>query len=191
MDTERFVGGGEIPMTDLKAYHYFEQNLGPFRNLSSLSHEEAETVTQQIRDQGRNFASQRSADYMTIRRALEHQAYEKFKGKGGTPTNPYPHYLTLGACEWLSSWYTEPDQVMILWEDLSAEVVSFTYGDLFPTMRYLDDKPYRKQVYTKDEILEVIQAYGWPQEWNRQGDQGPERYIEVQVWDERIIRPYR
>ncbi len=181
----------EIRMTDLNAYHYFEKSLGPFRNLSSLSNEEAETVTQQIRDQGRNFASQRSADYMTIRRALEHKAYEQFKGKGGTPTNPYPHYMTLGACEWLSSWYTEPDQVIISWEDLSAEVVSFTYGDLFPTMRYSDDKPYRKQIYTKDEILEIIQAYGWPQEWNRLGDQGPERYIEVQVWDERVIRTYR
>lgn len=73
--------------------------------------------------------------------------------------------------------------------DLSANSVSFTYGDLFPTMRYTDDKPYRKQVYTKDEILDVIQSYGWPQEWNQLGNLGPERYIEVQVWNERMIRP--
>ncbi|WP_249281057.1 hypothetical protein [Paenibacillus sp. 7516] len=58
-------------------------------------------------------------------------------------------------------------------------------------MRYSDDKPYRKQVYTKDEILQVIQNYGWPQEWNRNGERGPERYIEVQVWDELIIQPYQ
>lgn len=177
-------------LNDWNAYHYFEQSLGPFRNLSSLSADEAEAVTQQIRLQGRNFASRRSADYMAIRRTLEHRAYEQFVAKGGKPLQSYPHYLTLGACEWLSSWYSEPDHVLIPWGDLPVDVVSFTYGDLFPTMRFDDAKPYRKQIYTKDEIIEVIQTYGWPQEWNREGDKGPERYIEVQVWDERFIQPY-
>ncbi|MGE6575445.1 hypothetical protein ACQKFM_11020 [Paenibacillus xylanexedens] len=176
-------------MNDWNAYHYFEKNLGPFRNLSSLSADEAETVTQKIRLQGQNFASRRPADYMTIRRTLEQRAYEQFVAKGGKPVQSYPHYLTLGACEWLLSWYSEPDHVIIPWGDLPVEVVSFTYGDLFPTMRFDDAKPYRKQIYTKDEIMEVIQFYGWPQEWNRKGDKGPERYIEVQVWDERIIQP--
>ncbi|MEC0107081.1 hypothetical protein P4H27_09050 [Paenibacillus taichungensis] len=178
-------------MTDLKAYHYFEKNVGPFRNLSSLSEQDAEAVAQHIRQGGRNFASQRSADYMMIRRELERKAYEQFISKGGKPTNRYPHYMTLGACAWLESWYTEPDWVTISWENIPADSVSFTYGDLFPTMRYMDDKPYRKQVYTKDEILDIIQSYGWPQEWNQQGDLGPERYIEVQVWNEGIIGPYR
>jgi len=27
-------------------------------------------------------------------------------------------------------------------------------------------------------------AYGLPQEWNADGQGGPERYIEAQVWDE-------
>ncbi|NEU60475.1 hypothetical protein [Paenibacillus sp. ALJ109b] len=178
-------------MTDLNAYHYFEKRVGPFRNLSSLSEQDAEAVAQHIRQEGRNFASQRSADYMMIRRELERKAYEQFISKGGKPTNRYPHYMTLGACTWLESWYTEPDWVTISWEDLPDDSVSFTYGDLFPTMRYMDDKPYCKQVYTKDEILDIIQSYGWPQEWNQQGDLGPERYIEVQVWNESIIRPYR
>ncbi|WP_440117917.1 hypothetical protein [Paenibacillus sp. QZ-Y1] len=177
-------------MKNLSAYHYFEKSLGPFLNLSSLSEYEAEAVSQQIRQEGRNFASQRSADYMTIRRTLEQKAYEQYIAKGGKPTNRYPHYMTLGACAWLESWYTEPDWVMVSWDDLPADSVSFTYGDLFPTMRYPDGKPYRKQIYTKDEILEVIQTYGWPQEWNCQGDQAPERYIEVQVWDEHIIQPH-
>ncbi|WP_433708432.1 hypothetical protein [Paenibacillus illinoisensis] len=182
---------GVICMTDLNAYHYFEKRIGPFRNLSSLSEQDAEIVAQQIRQEGRNFASQRSADYLMIRRMLEQKAYEQFTAKGGQPTYPYPHYMTLGTCEWLESWYTEPERIAISWCDLPAESVSFTYGDLFPTMRYSDDKPYRKQVYTKDEILQVVQFYGWPQEWNRNGERGPERYIEVQVWDELIIQPYQ
>ncbi|MNI53250.1 hypothetical protein D3C73_1080740 [compost metagenome] len=57
-------------------------------------------------------------------------------------------------------------------------------------MRYPDGKAYRKQVYNKDEIIEIIQEYGLPQEWNSNGENGPERYIEVQIWDEEIIKRY-
>ncbi|MGC5770906.1 hypothetical protein [Paenibacillus pabuli] len=71
-------------MTDLNAYHYFEKSVGPFRNLSSLSEQDAEVVSQRIRQEGRNFASQRSADYMMIRRALEQKAYEQFITKCGS-----------------------------------------------------------------------------------------------------------
>ncbi|MGQ8871248.1 hypothetical protein [Paenibacillus sp. TSA_86.1] len=178
-------------MEHLNGYHYFDKRLGPFRNLSSLSEREAEAALQQIREEGRAFASQRSSDYITIRRGLEQLAYEKFTVKTGKPAQDYPHYLTLGVCPWLESWYKEPDHIIIPWEELPAEVVSFTYGDLFPTMRYADGKPYRQQVYTKDEIVELIQTYGLPQEWNPMGERGPERYIEVQVWDNRIIEKYR
>ncbi|SEB12214.1 MULTISPECIES: hypothetical protein [unclassified Paenibacillus] len=113
-------------MTDLNAYHYFEKRVGPFRNLSSLSEQDAEAVAQHIRQGGRNFASQRSADYMMIRRELERKAYEQFISKGGKPTNRYPHYMTLGACAWLESWYTEPDWVTISWEDLPASGMEST-----------------------------------------------------------------
>lgn len=54
-------------------------------------------------------------------------------------------------------------------------------------MRYKDGKPYRNQVYTKDEIVRVIEQFGMPQEWNASGDKGPERYIEVQIWDDKPI----
>ena len=178
-------------MKNLDGYHYFETNAGPFRNLSSLSPREAEAISQQIRQKGRVFASKRSSDYITIRRELEQLAYEKFTYKGGKPTQDYPHYLTLGVCPWLETWYKEPNHIIIPWEALPAEVVSFTYGDLFPTMRYEDDKTYRRQVYTKDEIDELIQTYGFPQEWNRTDEHGPERYIEIQVWDNEVIRAYR
>ncbi|MBU5356228.1 hypothetical protein ACN9MH_08290 [Paenibacillus silvae] len=178
-------------MECLDAYHYFEKGRGPFCNLSSLSLEESETILQQIRENGRTFASQRTADYLAVRRGLEQMAFAKFLAKGGQPVQPYPHYLTLGACPWLESWYMEPEHIIIPWEELPADVVSFTYGDLFPTMRYADDKPYRRQVYTKHEIIEQIQTYGFPQDWNQTGEQGPERYIEVQVWDNRVIDAFR
>ncbi|MEC0238463.1 hypothetical protein P4H66_01070 [Paenibacillus dokdonensis] len=76
------------------------------------------------------------------------------------------------------------------WNEFLEYSISFTYGDLFPTMRYSDNKPYRKQVYTKQEIISVIEEFGFPQDWNRLGDKGLERYIEVQIWNEEIIKRY-
>ncbi|OZB96254.1 hypothetical protein [Paenibacillus sp. XY044] len=174
----------------LVLYHYFEAELGSFRNLSSLPLEEAHEVLGRIVQDGKTFASQRAGDYMETRLKLEVRARESFIAKGGQPANPYPHYMTLGPCDWLRSWYVEPNVVQIGWDEFDDRSISFTYGDLFPTMRYEDGKPYRKQVYTKDEIREVIARYGFPQEWNKHGDRGPERYIEAQIWDEKVIGSY-
>ncbi|SDW74471.1 hypothetical protein [Paenibacillus sp. PDC88] len=57
-------------------------------------------------------------------------------------------------------------------------------------MRYQDGKPYRGQIYTKSEIKMVIEEFGLPQEWNIHGEKGPERYIEVQIWDDKPIHKY-
>lgn len=171
-------------------YHYFEKDLGPFRNLSSLPVERALEVSEQIRQEGTSFASRRSAEYMLIRKELEQTARERFIAKGGQPPKTYPHYMTLEACDWLKTWYTRPDWIRINWDEFQETSISFTYGDLFPTMRYQEDKPYRRQVYTKREIVEVIAEYGLPQVWNRHGDHGPERYIEVQIWDDEVLQRY-
>ncbi|MBE9914203.1 hypothetical protein G8C92_09170 [Paenibacillus donghaensis] len=171
-------------------YHYFEEEMGPFRNLSSLTIEEASKISNQIKYEGNTFASKRSDDYLMIRRELEEVARNKFIEKGGKPTNSFPHYMTLESCDWLKTWYKKPSSVAIDWNEFFDESISFTYGDLFPTMRYPDNKPYRKQVYTKKEIRKIIEEFGFPQDWNKMGDQGPERYIEVQIWDEEVIKRY-
>lgn len=85
-------------------YHYFDKDMGPFRNLSSLPVEEALRISKQIRLDGKIFASQRSADYLTIRRDLERKAREQFIAKGGNPKSNYPHYMILGACDWLETY---------------------------------------------------------------------------------------
>ncbi|GAK40929.1 hypothetical protein TCA2_3420 [Paenibacillus sp. TCA20] len=171
-------------------YHYFDKDIGPFTNLSKLTIEEAEEVLKQIQRDGKTFASQRSSEYMNIRRELESTARDQFIAKGGKPRNHYPHYMTLESCEWISTWYKNSGVIVISSEEFLEESVSFTYGNLFPTMRFEDGKPYRKQVYTNNEIKEIIRQYGFPQEWNMKGDHGPERYIEVQVWDEEVIKRF-
>ncbi|WP_237179043.1 hypothetical protein [Paenibacillus sp. MMS18-CY102] len=123
-------------------------------------------------------------DYLQIRRGLETKTRELFISKGGKPSRKYPHYMTLGQCPWLLDWYPAGKQLEIPLTEFEAQTVSFTYGDLFPTMRCQDGKPYRNQVYTLIEIRHVIDQFGLPQEWNADGSNGPERYIEVQIWDD-------
>ncbi|SDW78269.1 hypothetical protein [Paenibacillus sp. CF384] len=175
----------------MSLFHYYDKRLGPFRNLSSLPMEQAEEVQRQLVREGKGFASRRSADYLTIRRELEAAAREIFIAKGGKPQQLYPHYMTLGACGWIEEWFEEGGLLQIPLDEFEVDSVSFTYGDLFPTMRFNDDRAYRKQVYTRLEIENIIEQYGLPQQWNADGAFGPERYIEVQVWDEHVIGSYK
>jgi hypothetical protein len=174
----------------LYLYHYYEDERGPFRNLSSLNHDEASHVMDKIRMEGQIFASQRSSNYLNIRRQLEAKAREMFISKGGSPAHSYPHYMTIGKCNWIKEWYKCGKELRIHIDEFDPEHISFTYGDLFPTMRYQDGKPYRGVVYTKQEIMKVIEQFGFPQEWNKDGKLGPERYIEVQVWDDRKLASF-
>jgi len=171
-------------------YHYYEENTGPFRNLSSLSHDEAERVLDRIKTEGNVFASQRSDDYMKTRIELESKARAMFIQKGGKPISSYPHYMTLGECSWIKEWYKHGKELKIHIDEFDSEQISFTYGDLFPTMRFKDGKPYREKIYTKQEIRKIIEEYGLPQEWNKEGKNGPERYIEVQIWNDKDLVKY-
>jgi hypothetical protein len=170
--------------------HYYPCGQRPFRNLSALSLDAAENILASIRQSGVGFASQRSADYLTIRRELEDRVRALFIAKGGQPQRERPHYLILGACDWLKSWYAQGCELRVPLAAFTVEQVSFTYGDTFPAMRYGDGKPYRGQVYTLAELPDLVRAYGLPQDWNANGSGGPDRYIEAQVWDDRPLQQW-
>ena len=170
--------------------HYYACEKGPFRNLSDLPVHEAETVLAYIREQGFGFASQRDADYLSIRRDLEVKVRRLFIEKGGQPKRLTPHYMILGACEWVKSWYANGCELCIPLAKFEPEQVSFTYGDTFPAMRYADKKPYRRKVYTMKDLPALVKQFGLPQIWNADGQQGPDRYIEAQVWDDVVLREW-
>lgn len=130
-------------------------------------------------------ASRRDSGYLQRRRELEALARRLFIAKGGRPRRSTPRYMVVGACPWLESWYTDPDCIRIPLSGFDPDTVSFTYGDLFPTFspRVSDDREYRRKVYTLPEMLVLIDRYGYPQIWNPNGEHGPERYIEAQVWE--------
>jgi hypothetical protein len=167
--------------------HYYDASTGPFLNLSDLPLEEAERILDRIRRAGAGFASKRSLDYLRIRRELEDQVRTLFVEKGGKPCRERPHYMS---CPWVKDWYREGRELRIPLARFDSEIVSFTYGDTFPAMRFRDERPYRGQVYVLDELPDLIQSHGLPQMWNRDGSRGPERYIEAQVWDDEPIREF-
>lgn len=171
-------------------YHYYDCTRGPFRNLSDLPAEQAEAVLASIRERGEGFASRRAADYLAIRRDLETRVRALFVEKGGRPVRARPHYMILGACAWVKSWYTEGCELSIPLAQVAPEHVSFTYGDTFPAMRYGDGRPYRGQVYVLAELPALIEQYGLPQVWNATGANGPDRYIEAQIWSDDPLRSW-
>ena len=119
---------------------------------------------------------------------------EKFLEKGGIVEIPSPHYMVVEHSPWLSTWYEDGDFLKISIDEFDVRKISFTYGDSMPTFspKVNDGKEYRRQVYTYEEILQIIKKYGLPQDWNDDGAHGPERYIEAHIWtDDPISRLWK
>lgn len=173
-------------------YHYYEQETGPFLNLSDLPINEAQKILSNIKQINETYIAQRSDVYMQRRIELETMARELFILKGGKPVRNVPHYMVIEECEWLQSWYRQGTFIKIPVSEFDTNTLSFSYGDMFPTfsLNVKDGKEYRKQIYTYNEIIKVIEKYGLPQTWNKDGKFGPERYIEVQVWSDEPISKY-
>ncbi len=171
-------------------YHYYEKHNGPFKNLSNLSLVTAQDVLDKIKAENQLMAAHRYPGYLERRKELEQIAKNLFIAKGGKPVRKVPHYMVVGECTWLQTWYQEGCYVKIPLTAFNPETISFSYGDLFPTFspRVTDQKEYRRQVYTLSEIIRIIEKYGFPQDWNSEGIHGPERYIEVQVWDDQPLK---
>ncbi len=170
--------------------HYYEAARGPFLNLSDLPLEEAERLLSRIREAGDVFASQRAADYLLIRRGLEQRVRALFIARGGQPQRACPHYMILGTCPWVKSWYREGRELVVPLANFDPNIVSFTSGDTFPAMRYPDGKPYRGRVFLLGELAELVREYGLPQVQNPNGRRGPDRYIEAQVWADGPLASY-
>lgn len=175
-------------------YHYFDKTTGPFRNLSDLPVEQAKSVLERIKTtQPASQAAQRHDKYVEYRRNCESILRSEFARKGGLIFRKAPHYMVIEHSPWLYSWYENSDYIKIPIEAFDTSTLSFTYGDSMPTFSPTinDGKEYRHKLYTYHEILEIIDKYGLPQNWNNDGNYGPERYIEVHVWSDDTIKQYR
>lgn len=174
-------------------YHYFDKRSGPFRSLTALSEAEAFDVLEKIKiERPDSLTAGRDRDYITKRMNCERTVRSEAANKGIIMDIASPYYLVVEHSPWLATWFEDPGVIKIPIEEFDTRKLSFTYGDSMPTFSPLitDGKEYRKKVYTYEEILDIIAGYGLPQDWNNDGSQGPERYIEVQVWTDEPIRRY-
>ena len=63
-------------------YHYYDENIGPFKNLSDLSSDEANRVLQEITITKPNVqCAKRNSDYMQARYYYENILRDEFKKK--------------------------------------------------------------------------------------------------------------
>jgi hypothetical protein len=170
--------------------HYYEAAIGPFVNLSDLPQKDAEMQLAHLRQSCGTLASKRNADYVSIRWDLENRIRDLFIKKGGKPKRKRPHYMILGNCEWVLSWYQHGRELRIPLCQFSADHISFTYGDSFPAMRFPDEKSFRGRVYVLSELPGIVRKFGLPQITNPHADSGPERYNEAQIWDDSPLRMY-
>ena len=137
--------------------------------------------------------AKRDLQYIEKRCRCEAILKKEFIAKGGIVEIDSPHYMVVEHSPWLSTWYEQGDFLRIPIDDFDVRKISFTYGDSMPTFSPLvnDGKEYRKQVYTYKEILQIINKYGLPQDWNDDGAHGPERYIEAHIWSDEPILSYK
>jgi len=177
-------------------YHYYDKKLRPFTNLSELTIDEANAVLNDIKlNKPDSKCAQRDSEYMFRRHMYEDIIRKEFIKKGGIVQRTTPHYMVVEHSPWLSTWFEDCEQIRIPIEEFNLRTISFTYGDSFPTFspwpRDDDWKEYRRQLYTYDEILKIIEKYGLPQDWNDDGRFGPERYVEAHIWSDEVIDRYR
>ena len=175
-------------------YHYYNKDSKPFLNLSDLELAEANKLMEEFRrERPDSYCAKRPTEYMANRLYYENILREEFQKKGGKMQRKVPHYMVVEPCKWLRSWYENSAYIKIPIQEFDLQTLSFTYGDSHPTFsdRVNDGKEYRKKLYMYDEIIEIINKYGLPQDWNEDGQFGPERYIEVHVWSDETINRYR
>lgn len=175
-------------------YHYYDKSIGPFRSLSELPVEKANSILKNIKAiKPDTQAAKRNPEYMYNRFYYEEILRTKFLEKGGKIERKVPYYMVVEHSPWLASWFENTAFIKIPVEEFDLSTISFTYGDSHPTFspKVNDGKEYRRKVYTYEEILDIIKKYGFPQDWNNDGRFGPERYIEVHIWSDETISKYK
>ena len=182
-------------------YHFYDKTRKPFITLSDLPTEDAKKFHNtykrlQAEKEGQEYDENEVDEYGWMpegRRRLENKMREIFAAKGGKIHRQYPYYMILRNEDMPDGGgFHDGNFIKIPVDEFDMSTVSFTYGD---SMQHADpgpfnDKPYKNQVYTYNEILKIIEEYGWivkTDNWHW----GIPCYIEAQLWSDVPIEKYR
>lgn len=182
-------------------YHFYDKTRGPFLTVSDLPAEEAIKENKRVQrlraeKEGREYDENEVDEYCWIpegRHRQEDRMRQIFVAKGGIAHRKYPYYMVFRNEDMSDEAdFYDGNCIKIPVEGFDMSTVSFTYGD---SMQHADpgpfnDMPYKNQVYTYDEILIIINEYGWikkSDDWNW----SMPCYIEAQLWSDVPIERYR
>ncbi|MGH9855617.1 MAG: hypothetical protein ACREBD_37765 [Blastocatellia bacterium] len=172
--------------------HNYDPKRGPFRNICTLSEDEAEHVLNEIRATGKRNLK---PDYLPRRLATETWLRAERTRKLGRPRLAHPIYCFLGDLDWVDA--SRPRSIRIPLAALAREAITFTYPDSMASLPLAthdehreERRPYHGHVFTLDEIEEVVAAFGLPGAGHGQTASRYDTFIEAQIWDDRPLRDY-
>ena len=184
----------------LHLYHYYEKHLPPFRSITSLPFDEAKAVLLAYQADDPNRAHPNIDWFLTRRYEMEKTVRDRFIAIGGKPVRTAPVYFTLGENTGLKTWFRETACIKIPVSKFDLSTVSFTYGDMFPVFNENLDtgEGWWGQVYFYDDILKLIEKYGYPEDPVYDSIKGifPKdkpinqylKYIEAHVWSDEVLQ---
>jgi hypothetical protein len=180
------------------ATHYHLSNRQPFLSLSDLEGDSEHSVFQELLAKHRHDPSYRrryGQGYLKTRRLCEDKLRCLFQARGGLPQRRHPYYLVLGESDWFLNLNDGHRSLKIPLAELPPRTTSITFPDSFLAMTAAN-KPYYEKVFLLEELAEVVEEYGYrnapsPAEYDRYWEGDFEHYIEIQVWDDGVVEPYR
>lgn len=171
--------------------HNYDPDRGRFQNLCTLPDAEAEAILGSIHASGRRTIK---PNYLNRRRRTEAWLLSERSRKLGVPPLRHPIYFFLGDMADGAD-PSRPASIVFPLSKFTHDMVTFTYPDSMASLPLGTDvehagerKPYHGQVFTLDELRDVVSAFGMPRRTRFAFGEGPDRFIEVQLWDDGPLR---
>jgi hypothetical protein len=190
--TVRYSGGmHEMPAV---ITHNYDPRRGALQNLCNLPRADAEVLLSEIRLSGRLGIK---SNYLERRLETERWLLNERTRKLGAPRLRHPLYFFLGNfADGLDP--SRPASLVMPLAVLPPDTVTFTYPDSMAglpldkeTGKVCERMPYHGQVFTLAEVKHVVATFGMSGErWKTDPSMRYDRFIEVQVWDDRPVRNY-
>lgn len=168
-----------LVLKNMYAYRFFDKKKGPLDTIRKYTQEEIAKI-------GRDAGITNIQDIYHNRVNMENLMYSLFKRGGGDPHIVYPYYFAvydeLPSCNKLHVRFQNPVCLKIPMSVFPKKWVSFTYGLSTHAFTRKDNHPCRRKLLSWDDAEKVINEIPF--------DENEDIWLEMQVWDESIIRDY-
>jgi hypothetical protein len=171
--------------------HTFHPEAVFLSNICDLNCDEAQRILSQFRINGARLKS----NYLDRRLETESWLIEERDRILGQTRRKRPIYFFLGNfADWVDA--SRPNSLVMPLKVFPPEILTFTYPDSMAALanksdaQWADRKPYHGKVFSLSEIKQVVREFGCPHNSKQNPAAFGERFIEMQVWDERPITEF-